>query len=159
MSGALEHWMLAVSQWFLLPVLVLICAVFIYSLFMLGVTLTQALQRLLKQPSGFDLLRLKQQKPEITKDELELIAYGKLEMCRTATRVAPMLGLVATMIPMGPAMQSLSDGELNVMASALSVAFSAVILSLLAAVVCFCCVRVHRHWFLHEMQQISENQA
>ncbi|QEL64318.1 hypothetical protein OTERR_08420 [Oryzomicrobium terrae] len=48
-----------------------------------------------------------------------------------------MLGLMAsplaTMIPMGPALKSLSDGNLAQVSENLTVAFSAVILALIAA--------------------------
>jgi len=47
--------------------------------------------------------------------------------------VTPMLGLVATMIPMGPALKSLSDGNLADVSNNLTIAFSAVILALIAA--------------------------
>lgn len=41
--------------------------------------------------------------------ELETLAIKRLGLARIATRVAPMLGLVATMIPMGPALKALAD--------------------------------------------------
>jgi biopolymer transport protein ExbB/TolQ len=44
-----------------------------------------------------------------------------------------MLGLAATMIPMGPALKALGDGELGDVSRSLMVAFSAVILALIAA--------------------------
>jgi NitT/TauT family transport system permease protein len=43
-----------------------------------------------------------------------------------------MLGLIATMIPMGPALKGLSDGNLGQVSDNLAVAFAAVILSLIA---------------------------
>ena len=46
-------------------------------------------------------------------DSLELVAYKKVETISIVTRVAPMLGLVATMIPIGPALKSLSDGNVQ----------------------------------------------
>jgi biopolymer transport protein ExbB/TolQ len=74
-----------------------------------------------------------------------------LELPRIATRVAPMLGLIATMIPMGPALKGLSDGNLGQVSDNLAVAFAAVILSLIAAAITFWVVSVQRRWLAEEL--------
>lgn len=66
-----------------------------------------------------------------------------------------MLGLVATMIPMGPALKSLSGGDLAQASDNLTVAFSAVILSLIAASLTYWVVNVRRRWYAEEIVQIE----
>lgn len=78
---------------------------------------------------------------------------------RLASRVTPMLGLVATMIPMGPALRSLSDGNLAAVSQNLTVAFSAVILALIAASITFWVVNVRRRWLAEEILQIAQQRA
>lgn len=79
----------------------------------------------------------------------------RLEFARIATRVAPMLGLVATMIPMGPALKALADGQLADVSRSLMMAFSAVILALIAAALSYVVVNVRRRWYAVELVQIE----
>jgi biopolymer transport protein ExbB/TolQ len=69
--------------------------------------------------------------------------------------VTPLLGLVATMIPMGPALKGLADGNLAQVSSNLTVAFSAVILALIAAAITFWVANVRRRWLAEEMLQVA----
>ncbi len=113
-TSTLELLMYQVGQLFLLPVLVLVAALFAYALWTLGSFAVQALQRRRRKDSlaGFPLLAYRRSRPQASLDELDLHAHKLLEPARLASRVAPMLGLVGTMIPMGPALKSLADGNL-----------------------------------------------
>ena len=82
-----------------------------------------------------------------------------MEGPRIASRVTPLLGLVATMIPMGPALKGLSDGNLAQVSSHLGVAFSAVILALIAAAITFCIAHVRRRWLAEEMLEITHTRS
>ncbi|MFZ2162700.1 MAG: MotA/TolQ/ExbB proton channel family protein, partial [Sideroxyarcus sp.] len=62
---------------------------------------------------------------------------------------------VATMIPMGPALKSLSDGNLAKVSDNLTIAFSAVILALIAASITYWVVNVRRRWLAEEMLEIE----
>jgi biopolymer transport protein ExbB/TolQ len=93
--------------------------------------------------------------PDLTDDTLDVLAHKMLEAPRIASRVAPMLGLVATMIPMGPALKSLSDGNLALVSGNLTVAFSAVILALIAASITYWVVNVRRRWLAEELLEIA----
>ena len=84
-----------------------------------------------------------------------MLAHKQLENPRIASRDTPMLGLVATMIPMGPALKSLSDGNLAKVSDNLTVAFSAVILALIAASITYWVVNVRRRWLAEEMLEIE----
>jgi biopolymer transport protein ExbB/TolQ len=70
-----------------------------------------------------------------------------------------MLGLVATMIPMGPALKGLSDGNLAQVSDSLTVAFSAVILSLIAAAITYWIVSVRRRWLAEELAWLLSQRA
>lgn len=155
----LESMMYDIGQLFLLPVLVLIAILFLYSFWALGYFLVQAAQRARNQPAsglGYALIAQARAAGLQDLDALDVAAHKLLEKPRIATRVAPMLGLVATMIPMGPALRSLSDGNLGNVGQSLTIAFSAVILALIAASITFFVVGVRRRWLAEELVWLSQ---
>lgn len=151
----LESMMYDIGQIFLLPVLVLIALLFLYAFWALGDFVVQAMLRAHNTPAsgrGYPLITLARARQlQKDPDALDVAAHRLLEKPRIATRVAPMLGLVATMIPMGPALRSLSDGNLGSVGQSLTIAFSAVILALIAASITFLVVGVRRRWLAEEM--------
>jgi biopolymer transport protein ExbB/TolQ len=60
---------------------------------------------------------------------------------------------------MGPALKSLADGNLANVSHNLTVAFSAVILALIAASITFYIVSVRRRWLAEEMAAIQSRRA
>lgn len=155
MSHLLEVFMYQVGQIFLIPTLLAITAMFLYAFYALGAFLLQYRQRS-KQPismeaAGYPLLTWAQKQSQASEDDLDVYAHKLLETPRLATRIAPMLGLVATMIPMGPALKGLSDGNLANVSENLAVAFSAVILALIAASITYWIVSVKRRWLAEEL--------
>ncbi len=153
MSNIVELSMYQISQLFLLPTLALIAGLFIYAFWVLGEFLLLAMYR--KKGRGRPLVSDFRQNPALTADQLDLLAHKALENPRIASRVTPMLGLVATMIPMGPALKSLSDGNLAQVSENLTIAFSAVILALIAASITYWVVNVRRRWLAEEMLEIE----
>ncbi|QRM19783.1 MotA/TolQ/ExbB proton channel family protein [Dechloromonas sp. TW-R-39-2] len=153
MSNLVELSMYQISQLFLLPTLALIAGLFLYAFWVLGEFLLLAMYR--KKGLGRPLVSDFRQNPALTADQLDLLAHKALENPRIASRVTPMLGLVATMIPMGPALKSLSDGNLAQVSENLTIAFSAVILALIAASITYWVVNVRRRWLAEEMLEIE----
>jgi hypothetical protein len=149
--------MYQLGQVFLVPVLAAVAILFLYAFYALGAFAVQAWQRRggINRGSGFPLLAYARAHPDHSEDDLDVKAHTLLEPGRIATRVAPMLGLVATMIPMGPALKSLADGNLANVSHNLTVAFSAVILALIAASLTFWIVSVHRRWLAEELAWIK----
>lgn len=153
MLASIESLMFQMSQIFLVPTLALIALLFLYAWYILGRFVVQAWQR--RRGSGRLLLAWWRQNPSASADELDVRAHTLLETERIVTRIAPMLGLVATMIPMGPAMKSLSDGNFAAVSENLMVAFSAVILALISASATFLVVNVRRRWLAEELLEIG----
>ena len=67
-----------------------------------------------------------------------------------------MLGLVATMIPMGPALKALSNGNIQGISENLIIAFAAVIFALVTASITYWITTVRRGWYAHEIKDILE---
>lgn len=153
MPNYVELTMYQVSQLFLLPTLALIALLFLYSFWILGEFGVLAWRR--RSGQGKPLLDSYRRQPGLDEDTLDVLAHKMLEAPRIASRVAPMLGLVATMIPMGPALKSLSDGNLTQVSGNLTVAFSAVILALIAASITYWVVNVRRRWLAEELLEIA----
>lgn len=159
MIATLDTGMYQLGQVFLAPVLIAIAALFAYAFCALGAFLWQGWQRRAGKAAGFELLHLWQARPQLTQDELELLALQRLDVARIATRIAPMLGLVATMIPMGPALRALGNGQLSDVSQALAVAFSAVILALIAASVTYTVLNVRRRWYAADLAAIDRQRT
>ncbi|AVO42923.1 MotA/TolQ/ExbB proton channel family protein [Simplicispira suum] len=159
MSNPIESMMYGVSQFFLFPVLLAIAALFVHAFYAAGAFAWQAWQRRSGKVAGFEMLAARRANPAITVLDLEVLAAERLEFARIATRVAPMLGLVATMIPMGPALMALADGNLADVSRSLMVAFSAVILALLAAAISYSVVNVRKRWYATDLAAIEQGTA
>lgn len=160
MSQALEILMYQTGQVFLIPTLAVIAFLFFYAFYALGAFAFQWWQRgrgamSFDDTRGFPLVAWARGRTAVSDDDLDVMAHKLLELPRVATRVAPMLGLVATMIPMGPALKGLSDGNLASVSDNLTVAFSAVILALLAAAITYWIVSVKRRWLAEELAWLT----
>jgi len=154
MQTQIESFMYLIGQMFLLPTLALISLLFLYAFWVLGEFSILAVRR--RHGHGKALLAAYREHPGMSDDELDVAAHKMLENQRIASRVAPMLGLVATMIPMGPALKSLSDGNLAEVSGNLTVAFSAVILALIAASITYWIVNIRRRWLAEELLEIAD---
>jgi hypothetical protein len=154
MQSLIENLMYQVGQIFLFPTLLLITLLFFYSFWLLGKFSVQ--WHLRRGGGGRPLLGRYRRNPHLSPDEIDLMAHRLLESPQIISRAAPLLGLVATMIPMGPALKDLSQGDLSSMSGSLAVAFSAVILALLAASVTYWIVNVQRRWMSEEILAIEE---
>ena len=152
-ANLIELSMYQISQLFLIPTLVLIAALFLYAFWVLGEFALLAFYR--RRGRGRLLVSHFCRESTLSADALDVIAHKQLENPRIASRVTPMLGLVATMIPMGPALKSLSDGNLAKVSDNLTIAFSAVILALIAASITYWVVNVRRRWLAEELLEIE----
>lgn len=157
LNASVENLMYALSQLFLTPVLCAISVLFLYAFYALGAFAWQARQRRRGHPPAFELMQMQRHSPGLGLAELEAEAVTRLELVRIVTRVAPMLGLVATMIPMGPALRALGDGQLGDVADNLTAAFSAVILALIASALTYWIANVRRRWYARDLMLIARD--
>ena len=96
-ENPIESLLFELSQTFQWPIMLLVLLVFAYALLRLGAFFVEGMRRL-RQPN--QLLVLPSQSTH-SLESLELIVLRELEGLRLCSRIAPMLGLVATMIPLG----------------------------------------------------------
>ncbi|KLI98002.1 MotA/TolQ/ExbB proton channel family protein [Luteimonas sp. FCS-9] len=149
----LESSLYDLAHLFLVPVLVLILLALAYAFLVLGAFVFEALQR--RRGRHRSALAAASARRAMASDDLELWILRRLEWLRITSRTAPMLGLVATMIPMGPALLALTRNDAQAVGESLVVAFSAVILALVAASITFLVLTVRRRWLLEELREIE----
>jgi hypothetical protein len=167
----LEQAMYQLSGWFMAPVLIAIAVLFLYSLYAFGGFSVQWWQRRQNTPAyicatrgggsvrptlgGYTLMSQFQQNAETTMEELDVMALKDLEVLRIVTRISPMLGLIATMIPMAPALKALGDGNVQGISENLIIAFSAVIFGMVISSVTFWLASVKKRWLAVELVDIA----
>lgn len=69
-----------------------------------------------------------------------------VNVAETTAKVAPMLGLMGTLIPLGPGIQALGESNMAELAGSLIVAFDTTVVGLISAAVCLLVARVRRRW-------------
>ncbi len=79
--------------------------------------------------------------------EFERVARRRIERSDFMARIAPMLGLMGTLIPLGPGLSALGEGDLTVLTTAMSVAFDTTVLGLFVGIVGFVIGRIRRRWY------------
>lgn len=150
-----------VSQVLLQPVLIGIYLSFLYGIIECGRMAALAWLRYRHQPSGrhaqpgYPVLSYFTTKKSSSLNEIEVYALKQLETVRIVTRITPMLGLIATLIPMGPAFVALQENNTYAMGEHLGTAFTAVTISLAAASLTFWVASIKKRWFAEELVMIE----
>ena len=63
------------------------------------------------------------------------------------TRIGPTLGLMGTLIPMGPGLAALGAGDINTLATSLTVAFNTTIVGIGSGALCYVIGKVRSGWY------------
>lgn len=87
--------------------------------------------------------------------DYEISISKKLEQLKILTRIAPMLGLMGTLIPLGPALMGLSSGNVQALATNLVVAFSTTVLGLLVGGVAYAVFVIRRRWYSQDFSDME----
>lgn len=70
-----------------------------------------------------------------------------LEKTDIITRIGPTLGLMGTLIPMGPGLAALGSGDINLLAESLTVAFNTTIVGIGSGALCYVLSKIRRRWY------------
>ncbi|MHC1582645.1 MAG: MotA/TolQ/ExbB proton channel family protein [Candidatus Syntropharchaeia archaeon] len=87
--------------------------------------------------------------------DYELKIARELEFPRFVSRIAPMIGLMGTLIPMGPALIGLSSGDIQTLASNLAIAFATTVLGLLAGGIAYAILLVKKRWYTQDLSDME----
>lgn len=132
----------------LYPVVIALAIVMLMALWELGMALAERL---------FTLRRLRNSSLQ----QFEQYATQRLERSDLLARSGPMLGLMGTLIPLGPGLTALGSGNIDILATALTVAFDTTVIGLLAGLIAYITGRVRRRWYeavWHGLNERSDEQ-
>ena len=85
----------------------------------------------------------------------EIAADKDLAISKTLTKHGPILGLMGTLIPMGPALAGLASGDIASMAYNMQIAFATTVVGLVAGAVGFLTQQVKQRWYLQDMTNLE----
>lgn len=150
----IESAILQLTQILLTPILVILGLAFAYAVWVAGMVLVEFWQRW-RNPA-FGSLR---DDPALSLEELEMQVLRELEPLRLLSRVTPMLGLIATMIPLGVALQGIAGGNGQETLAVFSGAFGGVVLALVASSIGLVAYSLRRRWLLPELVAIRKRRG
>ena len=85
----------------------------------------------------------------------EIAADKDLAISKTLTKLGPILGLMGTLIPMGPALAGLASGDIASMVYNMQIAFATTVVGLVAGAVGFLTQQVKQRWYLQDMTNLE----
>lgn len=85
----------------------------------------------------------------------ELDADKDLASSKTLAKMGPVLGLMGTLIPMGPALVGLSTGDIASMAYNMQVAFATTVVGLATGAIGFITLQIKQRWYLKDMANLE----
>ncbi len=85
----------------------------------------------------------------------EMKSVKKVEKTDIIAKIGPALGLMGTLIPMGPGLAALGAGDITTLAQNLMVAFDAAIIGLASAAIAFTISRVRRRWYEDQLSTLD----
>ncbi|MDE6541381.1 MAG: MotA/TolQ/ExbB proton channel family protein [Muribaculaceae bacterium] len=97
------------------------------------------------QPARIDLLL----------SEFELDADKNVSTSRVLTKMGPILGLMGTLIPMGPALVGLASGDIASMAYNMQVAFATTVVGLVVSAIGFLTQQAKERWAVRDLATLE----
>ncbi|MCK9344123.1 MAG: MotA/TolQ/ExbB proton channel family protein [Massilibacteroides sp.] len=83
--------------------------------------------------------------------DYEIQSDKELSKSKLLVKIGPMLGLMGTLIPMGPALVGLATGDVSSMATNMQVAFSTTVVGIVIGAVGFITLQVKQRWLADDM--------
>jgi biopolymer transport protein ExbB/TolQ len=88
-------------------------------------------------------------------EEEEIKMEKTVEKTDTVVRLGPTIGLMGTLIPMGPGLAALGAGNIEVLAQAIIIAFDTTVLGLSAAAVAYIISRLRKRWYMQDLSNLE----
>lgn len=91
----------------------------------------------------------------------KLIEFEETKMSKTlertdiVTRIGPTLGLMGTLIPMGPGLAALGAGDVNTLANAIIVAFDTTVVGIGSGAVGYLVSKIRRRWYEEDLSNLD----
>ncbi|HSO25114.1 MAG TPA: MotA/TolQ/ExbB proton channel family protein [Methanobacteriaceae archaeon] len=85
----------------------------------------------------------------------EVMVAKRLEKTDIIAKIGPAVGLMGTLIPLGPGLAALGAGNIQELASHLILAFDAAILGMASAALGFTISKIRRRWYEEELSNLE----
>ncbi len=79
----------------------------------------------------------------------------KLERTDIVAKIAPAIGLMGTLIPLGPGLTALGAGDIQSLAQHLTIAFDAAVLGMASASIAFITSKIRRRWYEEDLSNLE----
>jgi len=79
----------------------------------------------------------------------------RLERTDIIAKISPAVGLMGTLIPLGPGLTALGEGDIQSLANHLLIAFDAAVLGMAAAAIAFTISKIRRRWYEEEISNLE----
>jgi biopolymer transport protein ExbB/TolQ len=142
-DSSLLHWLHEAVTWLLAPALAALVVACAIAAIEAGLAVGERFSGLAKLRTAGDVLRV------------QAVARHRLERADLLARIPPMLGLMATIIPLGPGLAALGQGDPAKLASAVTVAFDATVLGLVAGIAGLVIGKLRRRWYEEVLEQME----
>jgi len=84
-----------------------------------------------------------------------IYAAKRLERTDIIAKISPAVGLMGTLIPLGPGLTALGEGDIQSLANHLLTAFDAAVLGMAAAAIAFTISKIRRRWYEEEISNLE----
>jgi len=136
-------WLHDAVTWLLAPALAALLLACAIALIEAGIATGERFYGLARLRASGDALRVQR------------VARHRLERADLLARIPPMLGLMATIIPLGPGLAALGKGDPAQLASAVTVAFDATVLGLVAGIAGLIVGKLRRRWYEETLEAME----
>lgn len=92
---------------------------------------------------------------EKTLADFEMACEKDLSTAKTLAKIGPILGLMGTLIPMGPALVGLASGDMGTLAQNMQVAFATTVVGLLIGAIGFFCTQIKTRWYAADLTDLE----
>ena len=87
--------------------------------------------------------------------DFEMACEKDLAAVKTLAKIGPILGLMGTLIPMGPALVGLASGDMASLAQNMQVAFATTVVGLLVGAIGFFCSQIKTRWYASDLSDLE----
>jgi biopolymer transport protein ExbB/TolQ len=183
MQDSLLSLLFELSQWLLAPIVVGLSGASVWLLFLVGTTIRTGVERLFFGRNWHryvDRVRKRTASPQdwyvaachplhrwvvarsraindlpVFIREAEVMAHQRLGKLQILVRTGPMLGLVGTLIPLGPALQGLSDSDLSQLGIHMNIAFTMTVFGILVGAMAYGLFVINRIWSERDLSDLE----
>lgn len=105
---------------------------------------SESLTKLSREALARKLVESEEEKTEKTLQKTDII-----------TRIGPTLGLMGTLIPLGPGLAALGSGDIVTLAESLTVAFDTTIVGIGSGAIAYVISKIRRSWYEHYLSDLD----